>query len=230
MSLYINAFPPPPPHTPTHPRAPMSAKHAYSLAPDGGGGGRKKKHRHRAPDAECTHTIKCVFLHSESPDAEHWLNRMTARFTKSSVIHVEFYFTQTHETCRITWAEPVRFSIDKNFERPGWEWIDVPMTEAQYDAVYRYCKDREGQTYDYCWYFCFPCFPILCANPHAHTCGRLCTSAFQKAKLLPSKRINALTVTPVQFRDYIYQHIEGVQKGENPVHAREDDQKHVYEV
>ena len=114
--------------------------------------------------------IYVCFLQNDAEIMErHWLNAMAARVAPASAtdpkIHVELFFPSEHsnleadvmngEACSIHYSGKV-FLTQKRFSRKQWCFRTLSCTQKQYDNTYKFCKEHEGELFNYVSYFLQP--------------------------------------------------------------------------
>ena len=114
--------------------------------------------------------IYVCFLQNDAEIMErHWLNAMAARVAPASStdpkIHVELFFpselsnleadVMNGEACSIHYSGKV-FLTQKRFSRKQWCFRTLSCTQKQYDNTYKFCKEHEGELFNYVSYFLQP--------------------------------------------------------------------------
>jgi len=114
--------------------------------------------------------IYVCFLQNDAEIMErHWLNAMAARVAPTTSsdpkIHVELFFPAEHsnleadvmngEACSIHYSGKV-FLTKKRFSRKQWCFRTLSCTQKQYDETYKFCKEHQGEGFNYLSYFLQP--------------------------------------------------------------------------
>ena len=154
--------------------------------------------------------IYVCFLQNDAEIMErHWLNAMAARVAPSKgqnpKIHVELFFpnessnlesdVMNGEACSIHYSGQV-FLNKKRFSRKQWCFRTLSCTQKQYDETYKFCKEHEGEPFNFLSYFLQP--TGWSPGPYFLTswgmnpkwfCSEICIEALKSSGVL-SKEVN----------------------------------------
>lgn len=136
-------------------------------------------------------------------------NKATKFFTNSEYTHCEIYFYRNHTAFLITpEIGQVVFRNNRNYDREGYEFLRLEVTEEQYVRMYNYCTSNLGKKYDtvgfYCWpvlRFMSPCTMKRKPDYDSFTCAKLVLGALKAGEIPLAMSYSDVGISPAQLHD-----------------------------